>query len=108
MENDIYEVDKEEYKTFLGQLDATKTHIEESWVEQLHIIKIISNKTNTHLCSRICDAELEEEHYFIFNYPDSDERITPKPVLKINLNSREEVQEFLNAISKLQKERSHD
>ncbi len=108
MENDIYEVDREDYKAFLAQLDTTKTHTEESWIENLHIIKIISNKSNTHLCSRICDAELEEEHYFIFNYPDSDERIAPKPVLKIDLNSREEVQDFLNAISKLQKERSHD
>ncbi len=108
MENDIYEVDREEYKTFLGQLDTTKTHTEESWVEQLHIIKIISNKSNIHLCSRICDAESEKEHYFIFNYPDDEERITPKRVLHIRLNSREEVQDFFNAISKIQKEHKHD
>jgi len=108
MENDIYEVDREEYKTFIGQLDTTKTHTEESWVKQLHIIKVISNKTNIHLCSRVCDAELEEEHYFIFNYPNEDERIVPKPILHIKLNSREEVQEFLNAISKIQKEHEHD
>lgn len=31
MENDIYQVDREDYKAFLGQLDTTKTHIEESY-----------------------------------------------------------------------------
>ena len=108
MENDIYQVDREDYKAFLGQLDTTKTHIEESYEDQVHIINIISNKSNTLLCSRVCDAEVEEEHYFIFNYPTNDERTVPKPILKINLESREQVQEFFNALSKFQKENSHD
>ena len=108
MDNSIYEVEREEYKTFLDQLDKTKMHTEESWLEQVHIVKIISNKTNKHLSSRVSDAELEEEHYFIFNYPDNDERVVPKPVLKINLESREEVQDFLNALAKLQKENKND
>lgn len=103
MDNSIYEVEREEYKTFLDQLDKTKMHTEESWLEQVHIVKIISNKTNKHLSSRVNDAELEEEHYFIFNYPDSNECVAPKPVVKINLDTREEVQNFFNALSKLQK-----
>jgi len=70
MSNEIYEVEKEDYKAFLGQLNTTKTHIEESWIDKVYITKIISNRTNTHLCSRICDMDLEEEHYFIFNYPE--------------------------------------
>lgn len=104
MDNSIYEVDREEYKTFLGQLNIEKMHKEESWLEQIHTVKVVSNKTNRHLCSRISDAELEEEHYFIFNYPDDDERIQPKPVCKITLNDKEQVQDFFNALSKLQKE----
>lgn len=104
MENNIYEVEKDDYKAFLGQLNTSKTHIEESQEGQIHIIKIISNKSNKHLCSRINNTELEEERYYIFNYPDSDERIAPKQILKINLDSREEVQAFFNAISKIQKE----
>lgn len=65
--------------------------------------KVFSKKTKKHLSSRVSDSDLEEERYFIFNYPDDDERIAPKPVLKINLETREEVQEFLNAIAKIQK-----
>jgi hypothetical protein len=30
MENNIYEVEKDDYKAFLGQLNTSKTHIEES------------------------------------------------------------------------------
>ena len=104
MNNSIYEVERSEYKIFIDQLDLTKVHTEESWLEQLHIVKIISNKTNKHLSSRINDAELEEEHYFIFNYPDNDERIEPKPVRKITLETKEEVQAFFDALSKLQSE----
>jgi hypothetical protein len=103
MDNSIYEVEKEDYKTFIQQLNTEKTHKEESWLEQVHIVKIISNSTNTHLCSRISDSELEEEHYYIFNYPNDNERIAPKPVCTINLDTREEVQTFFNALSKLQR-----
>ena len=104
MDNSIYEVEREEYKTFLEQLNAEKTRKEESWLEQVHVVKIISNKTNKHLCSRVSDAELEEEHYYIFNYPDDDERIAPKPVLRVKLETKEEVQNFFNALNKAQAE----
>ena len=108
MDNSIYEVDRDEYRTFLEQLNTEKLHKEESWLESVHIVKIISNKTNTHLCSRISDADLEEEHYYIFNYPEDDERIAPKAVMQIKLDTREEVQTFFDALSKLQKENKDD
>ena len=104
MDNSIYEVERDEYKIFLEQLNLDKMDLEESWLEQTHIRKVISKKTNKHLCSRISDAELEEEHYFIFNYPDDDECVTPKPKMKIKLETKEEVQTFFDALSKLQKE----
>jgi len=107
MDNSIYEVEREDYKNFLEQLNTEKMHKEESWLEQVHIVKIISNKTNKHLCSRVSDAELEEEHYYIFNYPDDDERITPKPVWKIQLDSKEEVQTFINLMNQIQKEKKN-
>lgn len=108
MDNNIYEVERREYKTFLEQLNIEKMHKEEAWLESVHVVKIISNKTNKHLCSRVSDAELEEEHYYIFNYPEDDERIKPKAVRQIVLNSKEEVQDFFTAISKLQQEKSND
>ena len=108
MDNSIYEVEREDYKNFLEQLNTEKMHKEESWLEQVHVVKIISNKTNKHLCSRVSDAELEEEHYYVFNYPDDDERIAPKPVWKIQLDTKEEVQTFIDLMNQIQKEKKND
>ena len=104
MDNSIYEVEREEYKIFLDQLDLREMDREEAWLDKTHIIKIVSKKTGKHLCSRIGDDELQEEHYFIFNYPDDDETVAPQPKLKINLKTKEEVQAFFDALAKLQKE----
>lgn len=107
MNNSIYEVDREDYRNFIEQLNKDMMDIEEYAYQNCYFTKVISKKTNKHLSSRISDSDLEEEHYFIFNYPDDDERIAPKPVLKINLDTRKEVQDFLNALSKIQKENNH-
>lgn len=108
MDNNIYEVEREDYKNFLEQLNTEKMHKEESWLEQVHVVKIISNKTNKHLCSRVSDAELEEEHYYVFNYPDDDERIAPKPIWQIQLDTKEEVQTFIDLMNQIQKEKKND
>jgi len=63
--------------------------------------KIISKKTGKHLSTRVSDAEEQKEHYYIFDYPDANERIIPKPIKKINLETKEEVQDFFNALSKI-------
>jgi len=36
--------------------------------------------------------------------PEANERIEPKPIMKVSLDTKEEVQAFFDAISKLQKE----
>ena len=104
MDNSIYEVDRDEYKTFIGQLNASMMDTEVYSYEDCTFTKILSKKTGKHLSTRINDDKKQEEHYFIFNYPDDDERVEPKPILKVNFDTREEVQEFFNALSKLQKE----
>lgn len=104
MDNRIYEVERDEYKIFLAQLDTKKIHTEESWLDKIHIVKIISNKANKHLSSRIHDTELNEEHYFIFHYPDDDERAEPKPVRQFTLETKEQVKNFFEALNKLQSE----
>ena len=109
MDNSIYEVDRDEYKTFIGQLDMKQMHTEEAWIESVHTTKIVSDNTGLTLCTRLNDNEIEEEHYFIFHYPQDNERIAPKPILHINLETREEVQSFFNALTALQREASqHD
>lgn len=103
MDNSIYEVERDEYVGFIGQLNKSMMDVEQYYEQNNTIIKIKSKNTGLHLCTRIIPDE-DKEHYYIFNMPAEDERITPKPVRKITLDTKEEVQEFFNALSKLQKE----
>lgn len=107
MNNDIYEVTRDEYAGFIGQLNKQMMDVEQLYQEDMTIVKIKSKNTGIHLCTRIIPEE-GEEHYFVFNMPADDERITPKPVLKITLNDKEEVQAFFNALNKLQQEKDND
>ena len=107
MSNDIYEVTRDEYAGFIGQLNKQMMDVEQSYQEDMTIVKIISKNTGIHLCTRVIPEE-GEEHYFIFNMPADDERVAPKPVLKITLDNKEDVQTFFNALNKLQQEKHND
>lgn len=103
MDNSIYEVTRDEYVGFLGQLNKTMMDIEQFYEENLTIMKVRSKNTGIHLCTRIIPKE-GDEHYYIFNMPADDERVAPKPVMKITLESKDEVQAFFDALNKLQLE----
>lgn len=108
MDNNIYEVERDDYAAFLGQLKKDCADLEKYEDEHTVIIKLRSIKTGKHLTTRIITDE-GEEHYFIFNYPDSDERTAPKPIRRITLETKEEVQQFFDALNKIQKgEFKHD
>ena len=104
MDNSIYEVDRDDYIGFLGQLNKTMMDVEQFYEQDCSIIKIKSKKTGTHLCTNIIPSD-ENEHYYIFNMPLDEERVEPKPVLKITLNNKDEVQAFFNALNQLQQEK---
>lgn len=106
MDNSIYEVDRDDYAGFIGQLNKTMMDIEQFYEKDTTIIKIISKNTGIHLCTRII-PDNDIEHYYVFNMPADNERIKPKPVLKITLDNKEDVQTFFNAINKLQQEAAH-
>ena len=107
MDNSIYEVERDDYVGFIGQLNKSMMDVEQYYEENITIIKIKSKNTGIHLCTRIIPDE-GEEHYYVFNMPADDERIAPKPVMKITLNDKEEVQAFFDALNKLQKEKKDD
>lgn len=108
MDNSIYEVERNDYVAFLGQLKKDCADLEKYETEEETIVKLVSIKTGKHLTTRIIPKE-GDEHYFIFNYPDSDERTEPKPVRQITLETKEEVQHFFDALNKIQKgEYKHD
>ena len=77
--------------------------VEQFYEDDLTIMKIKSKKTGTHLCTRMI-TEDGAEYYYVFNMPSDEERIAPKPVMKITLDTKEDVQAFFDAINKLQLE----
>ena len=103
MDNSIYEVERNDYAGFLGQLNKTMMDVEHFYEDKMTIMKIKSKNTGIHLCTRII-PENGEEHYYIFNMPADNERIQPKPVMQIKLNTKEEVQHFFNALNQLELE----
>ena len=107
MDNSIYEVERDDYAGFIGQLNKEKCEVEQYYEENITSIKIYSKATNTLLCTRTITDE-GEEHYYVFNMPANDERIAPKPVRKVILDTKEAVQEFFNALNQLQQEHKND
>lgn len=103
-DSSIFEVERKDYITFIGQLNLDLMDRECYLKEDREIVKLISKKTNKKLCSRVSDNANQTEKYFIFNYPEDDERRAPKPVCRVTLNTREEVQAFFDALNKMQKE----
>ena len=103
MDNSIYEVERDEYAGFIGQLNKQMCDVEQFYEEDMTIMKIKSKATGTHFCTRIIPED-GEEHYFIFNMPADNERIAPKPIMKVTLDTREDVQAFFDALNKLQLE----
>jgi hypothetical protein len=105
MDNNIYEVTRDEYAGFIGQLNKEMMDIEQFYQKDMTFIKIKSKNTGIHLCTRIIPDE-GEEHYFVFNMPADNERIAPKPVMKIQLDTKEEVQAFFDALNKIQQNKN--
>ena len=103
MDNSIYEVDRDDYVGFIGQLNKQMMDVEQLYQDDLTIMKIKSKETGKHLCSRVITQD-GPEHYYIFNMPEDSERIAPKPIRQIKLETKEEVQAFFDALNKIQKE----
>ena len=107
MSNDIYEVTRDEYAGFIGQLNKQMCDVEQYFENNLTIMKIKSKKTGTHFCTRIIPED-DIEHYYIFNMPLPEESLPAKPVMKVTLETKEEVQNFFDALNKLQQEKKEN
>lgn len=95
------EVERDDYVAFLGQLNKKMMDTEENISGDCLTLKVVSQMTGKPLCARTINQETSEEQYFIYNDPEPEERVSPKPVLQIKLESREEVQHFLDALNKI-------
>lgn len=104
--SDIYLMDRDSYRSFVEQIKPTARRIETvQLTSTTEAVKIYSKKTGKCLCSRVSSTEEGvPERYYIFDMPDDDERCEAQRVYRLNLKSREEVQAFFTALSKIQKE----
>lgn len=106
MNNDIYEVERDDYVGVIGQINPATSDTEVYHEEYGTVIKI-KNKEGVHFTTRIIPEEGEEK-YYVFTLPQGEDCLPPKRVRKIILETKEEVQAFFNALNKMQKEKSND
>ena len=103
MDKEIYEVTRDEYVGFLDQINP-KSRLAEKEVENgTTSLRVLSIKTGKLLCERVISPD-NEEQYYVYEMPDDDERIAPRPRMRIQLETKEEVQSFFDILSQLQKE----
>lgn len=107
MDNSIYEVERDDYVGFIGQLNKEMMDVKQAYKNNCNILSVYSKTTGKHLCTRII-AEDGTEKYYVIHMPEDNERIAPQKVRQIKLETREEVQAFFDILSKLQKEKKND
>lgn len=112
---DAFSVDREEYQTFLEQINPKSYNVDVSSLNYYTTVtKVISKKTGKCLCSRLTYEERIEgqgrtpEKYYIFNEPELDERQAPRPKYTLRLETPEEVQAFVNIINKIKEGKKND
>ena len=104
---DIYEVERNDYAGFIGQLNKEKCEMEQYYDKDSTIIKIKSKSTQNLLCMRII-PDNEKEKYYIFKMSEDDERIPPAPIRRIVLENKDEVQAFFDILNKIQRHEKND
>ena len=98
MNEEIFEVTRRDYQAFVERLVPGKGKVD----EQDDFIKIYSVVTGRCLCGRKSTEDAEK--YYIFNYPEDDEWGPPIPKVRINLETKEEVQALFDALAELRKQ----
>ena len=107
MDNSIYEVERDDYVGFIGQLNKQMMDVEQAYKDDSNILSIYSKNTGKHLCTRIISQDGTEK-YYVINMPEDNERIAPRRVRQIKLETQEEVQAFFDVLNKIQKEKKDD
>lgn len=103
--DDIYEVERNEYAGLIGEMKTHCFDMVKEYTETSTIIKLISKKTNKLITKRIIHEDGDEQ-YFIYEMPDNDERIAPKRILQVTLETKEEVQHFFDALNQLRSKKN--
>ena len=109
MNDDIYEVTRVEYSSLVETIKPEARDIMQYVKDDYRYIDLYSKKTHSKLTSRVTyigDMEsLRGEKYYIYNLPQPEERNPDIPKCRIILETREEVQAFVDAIARMNKEK---
>lgn len=105
MNKEIYQVERDDYIGFVRQIKPGCAELKVVETKDYTIANLYSKKSDTLLCAREIPVDEDKETlYYIYNMPEPDERCAAKPVRKLTLETREEVQAFFDVISKIYKE----
>ena len=109
MNDDIYEVTRAEYSRLVETIKSEARDIMQYIKDDYKYIDIYSKNTHVKLTSRVTyvgDMQSHnDEKYYIYNLPQPEERNADIPKCRIILETREEVQAFLDAIARMNKEK---
>ena len=107
MDNSIFEVSRDEYAGVVARINPEYADMEKYHESDCTIIKLMS-KNGVHFTTRIIPDEEGEEGYYVFNLPSPEESLPTKTVRKITLLTKDAVQDFFNALGKLQGAKKDD
>ena len=111
MNDDIYEVDKEDYLGFIQTIKSNCCDEKQEKIDDWHYqISEISKLTHKVLCKKKVTLDLKKEYvaserYYIINLPESEESQEPTGKLHIELKTPEELKAFFKIISECSKEK---
>lgn len=102
MDNNIFEVCRDEYVGFLGQIkqERLRREYEGCDEESKYTIKTYSKTSNELLCEKF--VQDEQVKYYVYNMPPEEDRQAPPTIRKVILENQEEVQAFIKAFNEWQ------
>ena len=104
-DNSLFEVTQDEYIGFVEQINSEMVEHTTNIKHTCTWTEVYSIKTKKELCAT-CLKDNGTTAYYVYNMPDDDERIAPKPHLKVEL-TEEETHQFFQLLSEAMKEKNN-
>lgn len=99
---EVYMVTRDEFKGFIDELKPECIEYKVYQNEDMKVIRIFA-KDDYERCFAEQVIKPEEIIYFIYELPKDEERNAPKPIRKVVLETKEEVQRFFEILAQIQK-----
>lgn len=104
MSDDIYEVSRDEYVGFLAQIKKDCRLVETKHIDDEHMEIITTSIDRERIFAKqVIIKDEEEPKYYVYDMPLDHERREPPTVRKVILETKEDIQRFLDFLGELQK-----